>query len=92
MKHLRPVNRKALRIESMSRRARRCGRSPESSRSQAAHTDGCSLVFFPGWEVDSAGGTAALPSRWSATSSTVTSLAFGPRTSRSFEQFARLDE
>ena len=58
MTHLKPVNRKAVRIEEAT--------APDVVALQ--HTGlpllphfpiGCSLVFSPGWETDSAGGTDA---------------------------------
>jgi hypothetical protein len=68
MKHLRAVNRKARRIDDYVASLR-----PESTSArdvvalQNTPTQprphipmGCSLSFSPGWEVDSAGGTAGL--------------------------------
>jgi hypothetical protein len=65
MKHLRPVNRKAVKIEEYLAAtygdvvALQGGRQgPQAPRPHIPL--GCSLVFSPGWEVDSAGGTAGL--------------------------------
>ena len=58
MKHLEPINRKAGRIE-----AHVAGEHDVVAMQTAgdAHIPlGCSLVFAPGWEVDSSGGTAGL--------------------------------
>ena len=67
MKHLRPINRKAARLEDQ------VAHSPvddvlglqedgvAGGPAQKPHIPtGCSLAFFPGWEVDAAGGTAGL--------------------------------
>jgi hypothetical protein len=67
MKHLRAVNQKARRIEDFVSQvaaqndedvvALQRGGGPQGR----PHVPmGCSLVFSPGWEVDSAGGTAGL--------------------------------
>ena len=72
MKHLKPINRKAARVETVTAR-------PEGAQDKAATKDvvalqqggppqqpephiphGCSLVFSPGWEADRNGGTAGL--------------------------------
>ncbi len=64
MKHIRAINTKAARIEAFARDER--GREDdvvalESAGPQGPHIPlGCSLVFSPGWEVDSSGGTAGL--------------------------------
>jgi hypothetical protein len=64
MKHLRAVNRKAVRIEEWL-----AGESGEvwalqqggGQQPPRPHVPmGCSLVFSPGWEVDNSGGTAGL--------------------------------
>ena len=73
MKHIKAINQKAVRIESFARsQALAQGEfgagtdgddvvALESSDSQGPHIPlGCSLVFAPGWEVDSSGGTAGL--------------------------------
>jgi hypothetical protein len=68
MKHLKPINRKAARIESLVQTAAR----PEAAKDVIALQQGppqqpephiphgCSLVFAPGWEADRNGGTAGL--------------------------------
>jgi hypothetical protein len=73
MRHLRAVNQKARRIDDYiasldedvvalqgpGQGGR--GGNPANPLSQRPHVPlGCSLVFSPGWEVDSAGGTAGL--------------------------------
>jgi hypothetical protein len=58
MKHIRAVNKKARRIDDMvtSRKA-----DVVALQTQRPHVPmGCTLSFSPGWEVDSAGGTAGL--------------------------------
>ncbi len=74
MKHIRAINRKAVRIEEFARSERGIGEGGdagvagdddvvalESRGPQGPHIPlGCSLVFSPGWEVDSSGGTAGL--------------------------------
>ena len=83
MKHLRPINQKAARIEAwVEYEARRAHAEAAASTAGAGEPDdldvvglesrppleengphfplGCSLVFFPGWEADSKGGTAGL--------------------------------
>lgn len=75
MKHIRAINRKATRIEAFAQSERRAregggdGRETgeddvvalDSRGGQGPHIPlGCSLVFSPGWEVDSSGGTAGL--------------------------------
>jgi len=71
MKHLKPINQKAGRIEAyVAGEARRRAaddmdvvglRTPYHEREGQPHFPlGCSLVFSPGWEVDSQGGTAGL--------------------------------
>jgi len=79
MKHLRPVNRKARRIdEIVSPRVRTVEMHAADALNVEAHDVealqnrppapqqrphvpmGCTLSFSPGWEVDSAGGTAGL--------------------------------
>jgi Quinohemoprotein amine dehydrogenase, gamma subunit len=60
MKHLRPVNRKAHRIASeMSTAAVVAMQQPPPGNPPHIPL-GCSLVFSPGWEADSSGGTAGL--------------------------------
>ena len=62
MKHLKPINQKAGRIEDqIARVAADQDVVGLQSRPEGPHIPlGCSLVFFPGWEVDSQGGTAGL--------------------------------
>lgn len=74
MKHLLAINRKALRIqEHVAPRPARPGGPPDEADVVALQGPGpagpapkphipmgCSIVFSPGWEVDSAGGTAGL--------------------------------
>ena len=62
MKHLRAINRKAHRVEEYVAAtygdvvALQQGPTPPRPH----YPMGCSLVFSPGWEVDSSGGTAGL--------------------------------
>ncbi len=62
MRHIRAVNRKAERVEEYVDATfgdiRALQQGPP--RPQPHIPLGCSLVFSPGWEVDSAGGTAGL--------------------------------
>jgi hypothetical protein len=63
MKHLRPINRKAVRVEEWI--AAESGEVFALQQGGAQpprphYPMGCSLVFSPGWEVDNAGGTAGL--------------------------------
>jgi len=65
MKHLRAINHKARRIEEHVDQvhAELTGDvvGMQSPPSQRPHIPmGCSIVFSPGWEVDSSGGTAGL--------------------------------
>ena len=66
MKHLRAVNRKAVRIEEHVARVTAAEDDMDVVALQLpndgkAHIPlGCSLVFFPGWEADATGGTAGL--------------------------------
>jgi hypothetical protein len=60
MNHLRAVNRKAVRVERVTE-PDVVGLQRRRPPSMGAHFPiGCSLVFSPGWEADSAGGTAGL--------------------------------
>ncbi len=59
MKHLRPVNKKAARIEEMASQAKDDVVALQQGPAVQVPM-GCSLSFSPGWEVDSAGGTAGL--------------------------------
>lgn len=61
MKNIKPINQKAGRIEAQIRREQLDVVGLESQPPEGANIPlGCSLVFFPGWEVDSDGGTAGL--------------------------------
>jgi len=67
MKHLKPLNKKAQRIDDMAAWRDEAPSQEEDvvalqqSRGPAVHTPmGCSLMFSPGWEVDAGGGTAGL--------------------------------
>jgi hypothetical protein len=63
MKHLRPVNQKARRIDDQLTALKEdvvaLQQGPQAP--QRPHIPmGCALAFSPGWEVDAAGGTAGL--------------------------------
>jgi Quinohemoprotein amine dehydrogenase, gamma subunit len=63
MKHLRPLNKKAKRIDDFvaAREGDVVGLQNPSAPPPKPHIPmGCSLMFSPGWEVDAAGGTAGL--------------------------------
>jgi hypothetical protein len=60
MRHIRAVNRKAHRIEEHVTAAEGDIVALQTQSPKPHIPMGCSLVFFPGWEVDSAGGTAGL--------------------------------
>ena len=62
MKHLRAVNKKARRIEEHVASAKEDVVALQARPSiQRPHVPmGCAFIFSPGWEVDSAGGTAGL--------------------------------
>ena len=68
MTHLKPVNRKAMRVEIatapegdvVALQQQRRGGPPQQPESQPHFPVGCSLVFSPGWEADRTGGTAGL--------------------------------
>jgi len=64
MNHLRAVNRKAQRIErhvTQNANEDDIVALQQGGPAPKPHIPmGCSLVFYPGWEVDSAGGTAGL--------------------------------
>src|SRR5689334_1093253 len=66
MRHLRPINQKALRIDAVNGQpadadvvALQGGGGPRPTASPHIPL-GCSFVFAPGWEVDSTGGVAGL--------------------------------
>jgi hypothetical protein len=64
MKHLKPINRKAQRIEEMVTPVLEASTEEDVVALQQAprpHVPmGCTLSFSPGWEVDAGGGTAGL--------------------------------
>jgi len=58
LKHIRAVNKKARRIDEMVSASKS---DVVALQQQRPHVPmGCTLSFSPGWEVDSAGGTAGL--------------------------------
>lgn len=65
MKHLKAVNAKAVRMEAEIEKAKQQAdvfalQNPLDPSKLPHYPVGCSLAFFPGWEVDSGGGTAGL--------------------------------
>ncbi|MEO8026609.1 MAG: quinohemoprotein amine dehydrogenase subunit gamma [Bryobacteraceae bacterium] len=61
MRHLKAINKKAQRIDDFIASADEDVVALQGPQGQRPHVPmGCSLVFSPGWEVDSAGGTAGL--------------------------------
>ncbi|MGH9387542.1 MAG: quinohemoprotein amine dehydrogenase subunit gamma, partial [Vicinamibacterales bacterium] len=59
MKHLKPINRKAERVETATKDVVALQQGPpQQPEPHIPH--GCSLVFSPGWEADRNGGTAGL--------------------------------
>jgi hypothetical protein len=65
MRHLKPINTKAHRIDALQTEndvvALQQAPSPAPQPPTGPHIPlGCSFVFAPGWEVDSTGGTAGL--------------------------------
>ena len=63
MKHLKPVNRKARRIDQFVQAMEddvTALQGPPAPPARPHVPMGCTLSFSPGWEVDSAGGTAGL--------------------------------
>lgn len=61
MRQLRPINQKATRIEEhVSNTSGGDVFALQQGGSVPHIPAGCTLVFFPGWEVDAAGGTAGL--------------------------------
>lgn len=67
MKHLKAINRKAERIADHLREAESVTvgegdvyAMQDRQASRPHYPVGCAIVFSPGWEVDSAGGTAGL--------------------------------
>lgn len=63
MKHLKGINKKARRIENMVTAMQQdvvALQNPVAPAQRPHVPMGCALAFSPGWEVDSAGGTAGL--------------------------------
>ena len=62
MRHLRAINKKARRIDDLQARTDGDFEALQQNNAiQKPHYPmGCSIVFSPGWEVDSTGGTAGL--------------------------------
>ena len=63
MKHLKPLNKKARRIDDEFAALREdvFAMQQQGASPQRPHVPmGCALAFSPGWEVDSSGGTAGL--------------------------------
>ena len=65
MRHLRPLNKKAARIDGYlnlkTEDVTALQNPPGGNQQQRPHVPmGCALMFTPGWEVDAAGGTAGL--------------------------------
>src|ERR1700751_1513531 len=61
MKHMRAVNKKARRLEGKGEKSEADFVALQNQAPARPHIPmGCSLSFSPGWEVDSAGGTAGL--------------------------------
>jgi hypothetical protein len=60
MKHLKPLNKKARRIDDQVSSRREDVVAMQQGPNRPHVPMGCALAFSPGWEVDSAGGTAGL--------------------------------
>jgi hypothetical protein len=63
MKHLRAVNQKARRIETQAAAQQEdivALQAPGGAATKVHVPMGCTIIFSPGWEVDSSGGTAGL--------------------------------
>ena len=60
MKHLRPVNRKAARIDETASLMEEDVVALQQQAPKPHVPMGCTLSFSPGWEVDAGGGTAGL--------------------------------
>jgi hypothetical protein len=66
MKHLRAINQKAHRVQEQIAHEEKdvfaLQQGPNNTRGQSTphYPVGCTIVFSPGWEVDSSGGTAGL--------------------------------
>jgi len=60
MKHVRPLNKKARNFEKQLAGKPAEGDPKESVSAMQGASMGCSLIFDPGWEVDSTGGVTGL--------------------------------
>ena len=60
MKHLTAINRKAARMEEVTKDVVALPQGPPQQPELPHIPNGCSLVFSPGWEADRNGGTAGL--------------------------------
>ena len=60
MRHMRPLNRKASRIDEYVTSLKEDVTALQNAPARPHIPMGCSLMFSPGWEVDAAGGTAGL--------------------------------
>jgi hypothetical protein len=60
MKHLTPINRKAIRMDEVTRDVVALQQGPPQQPEPPHIPNGCSLVFAPGWEADRNGGTSGL--------------------------------
>jgi len=63
MRHIRAINQKAQRIESQAESLKEdivALQSPGGAPPRPHVPMGCTIIFSPGWEVDSSGGTAGL--------------------------------
>jgi hypothetical protein len=61
LKHLKPINKKARRIDELVTSMEADVVALQNGVQQRPHVPmGCALAFSPGWEVDAAGGTAGL--------------------------------
>lgn len=60
MKHVYAINKKALRIEASAAAEKEDVLALQTPQPKPHVPMGCSIIFSPGWEVDSAGGTAGL--------------------------------
>jgi hypothetical protein len=60
LRHLKPINKKARRIDGMATQAQEDVVALQNPAQRPHVPMGCALAFSPGWEVDSSGGTAGL--------------------------------
>lgn len=60
MKHLKPLNKKARRIDDMTASRADDVVALQQGTAAVQVPMGCTLMFSPGWEVDAGGGTAGL--------------------------------